>query len=374
MTTQTPTRPQRRGWSKLALGALAVALTASAAAQTKVYDTGYEIIHQILSPSLYWIDNDRLLFAGIRSADMNAALAAKETDREKRLKKLYVWHASTELVTFYADSRSVCVANGIVRYTVRVDKTAGKVVIREGPFGAEKEVERPLPSNEELSSQGQMARVRSNLSCRTHLRSELRPPVASDRNVAVLRDGATYLDLGPNFGADWAVRRTLPRNLALYRADTGKAFQLPMTWEEDFSPSEVTYSAYRAAYVLRPRKPRYAPDEKRRRWSREFPPVVYLLWADGRTETVSIPYFPSEYATHPQPIKGGWVFGGGNFYRAAGLYLLGGGSVSKIGVGLVKEIAVSRDGCKAAVGIQTNHLEMGTPIDLRVFDFCTERR
>jgi hypothetical protein len=46
--------------------------------------------------------------------------------------------------------------------------------------------------------------------------------------------------------------------------------------------------------------------------------------------------------------------------------------MSKLDSGLVKEIAVTPDGCKAAVSIQRKHLEMGSPIQLRVFTLCEE--
>jgi hypothetical protein len=331
-----------------------------------VSDTGYEIIHMILTPSLYWVDNNRLLFAGIKTVDMQAAIAAKELDRVARLKKLYLWDGASKSVRLYADAQSACFSNGEIHYQVRVDKEAGKFVVKEGPFGSEREVEKPLLSNEELRN---APRVRNDVTCKTHLRAELVPPPLSTREIVVLRDGDGYLDLGPE-RPYLEERRARPRNLTLYQARTGKAIPLPMTWDEDFSPSETTYSEFRNAYVLRPREPRGAPLGVSGPWPKDQPLVVYLLFPDGRVESVSIPYWPSEYLTHPRPVKSGWIFGGGNFYKASGLHLFDGKVVSKFDIGLVKEIAVSPDGCKAAVAIQNKHLDMGTPTNLRVFDFC----
>ena len=138
------------------------------------------------------------------------------------------------------------------------------------------------------------------------------PPAPRFRNVVVLRGGAAYLDLGPGGGSDYLKERSsFPRNLTLYRAQTGEGVKLPMTWEEHFSQFDVAYSVYRGAYVLPPRMPRGSQVGVVRPWPKDQALTVYLLWADGRTQTVSIPHWPSEYLGHPRPMKKGWIFGGG---------------------------------------------------------------
>ena len=127
--------------------------SASLAADPAIVDTGYEIIHTIVTPSLYWIDNNRLLFAGIKTADMQKAFDAKEENRVARLRKLYLWDNIAKSVRHYADAQSGCFSDGVVHYQVRVDKTAGKAFFKEGLLGSEKEIEKPLPSKEELSWQ-----------------------------------------------------------------------------------------------------------------------------------------------------------------------------------------------------------------------------
>lgn len=331
-----------------------------------VSEAGYELIPLIVAPSLHWIDSNRLLFTGIKTSEMQAAIAAKQPDRVARLRKLYVWDGINKSVRLYADAQSACVSNGVITYTVRVDKEAGKQFVKEGPLGSEKEIGRPLPSKEG---------VRSNFTCKDHLRDELLPPAPRFRRVVVLRDGDGYLDLGPGGGNDYfEQRRVLPRNLTLYQGGTGKAIQLPMTWEEEISQFEVTYSAYRSAYVLLPRMPRGAQLGHIKPWPKDQPLVVYLLWADGRTQAVTLPYRPAEYLGNPRPIRAGWIFGGGKSPKSVALYVFDGTAVAKVESGFVKEIAVSPDGCKAAVGIQNNPYEMGTPINLKVFDFCLRGR
>jgi hypothetical protein len=344
--------------------AIALAVTGSGvAAKPTVSDTGYEIILGSL-PSLYWVDNNRLLFAGIRRADMNAAIAAKDAGRVARLKKLYLWDDTAKSVRLYADAQEVCFSSGFVSYRVRTDKAAGKEIVKEGPLGSEKEIERPLPSQEA---------VRSIFTCKVHLRSELMPPAPRFRKVVVFREGDGYLDMGPGGGKNYLEeRRAFPRNLTLYQSETGKAVSLPMTWDEEIVSLQVAYSDYRRAYVLRPQMPRDSALGRVTSWPKGQPLVVYLLWADGRVESISIPYFFTPGLGDPRPTKAGWIFGGG-YFREVGLHLFDGKGISKLDTGAEQEIAVSPDGCKAAVGIQNKHLEMGTPINLKVFQFCVGR-
>jgi len=317
-----------------------------------VVDTRYEVGYTVGIPSLHWVDNTQLLFTG----------GTKDEARGK----LHLWNDKTKSVQRYAEAESACFSNGFIRYQVRMDQVARKRIVREGPFGSEKEIEEPLLSKEELRK---MPRVHSNFTCKVHLRSELAPPAPNTRNVAVLRDGDGYLDLGP-WDIDTKERKTFPRNLTLYQGKTGKAIQLPMTWEEDIASYDVFYSEYRSAYIVHPKKPRGAPLELNIQWPKDQPLIVYLLWPNGQTETVSIPYWPTEYLSRPQPVKSGWIFGGGNFYKASGLYLFDGKTVSEIDTGQVWGTAVSPDGCKAAVAIQNKHLEGGAPINLKIFNFC----
>jgi len=330
------------------LGALPEPSAAADIRPTK-HDTGYEIIPLITTPSVYWLDNNKLLFSGMRAG----------RGPRKDLRKISVWNAQTNSFQIYADASSVCFSDGFISYRVHVDKAAGTETVREGPLGSEIEFVRPLAPR---------GAIRSNLTCRTHNRSDLSPPPSLRRLIVILRPGDGYLDLGPS---DINEKRTPLRNLVLHGRDQ-LPLPLPMTWDEDFLTSGVVYSAYRKAYVLKPRAPRGALD-MRGPWPKAQPLTVYLMWADGRTETVLIPYLPAEFLSNPRPIKGGWIFGGGNFYKSSGLYVFSDTGVSKIDAGLVKEIAVTPDGCRAAVAIQNDHLDAGTPTRLKIFDFCSSR-
>lgn len=336
-----------------------------AAASPVVSDTGYEILPRILAPSMYWLDNSRLLFAGIKRSDMDAAIAAKDPNREKRLKKLYIWDDKDKSVRLYADTYVVelCYADGRISYITAIDYTAHKWSMREGDFGSERTIEKPWPL---------MTAVRSNITCKTYgSGDELVPPAPRYRHVVVLRDGDGYLDLGPGGGPNYfEERRAVTKNLVLYSGGTGRAISLPMTWDEDFYPTEVRYSGYKNAYVVLPHAPRGATVGLHVPWPKGEPLIVYLLWSDGRVEKVSFPYWPAEYLIDPHPFNGGWLFGGGKLRRTAGLHFFDGKKASTLDMGFVREIVVSKNGCRAAVAIQNRPDRMGTPVNVKVFDVC----
>ena len=358
-----------RSYLRLALGALALTLASASAAQHKVYSTGYEISQTGLWPSLYWIDNDRLLFAGIETADMEAAIVRKDEER-RHLKKLYLWDARTKSVKHYADATEVCVADGVVHYRVRVDWEAGKIVERVGPLGSEKEIERPSGSKEELSRTAQIKWVRSQHTCKTHVLSELVPPPAKGHRILVLREGDGYLDVGPLAPKERLDQRGKP--VLLFRPGRQSAVELPMKIEQ--GSGNPHYSPYLGAYVSRPR-PKGSDPGHITSWPRGLPFTIYTFKSDGDSREAVIPYGEWGTITQVWPTPLGWIFSGHGAVRAkAGLFLFHTSSARRLDNGQVYEISVSKDGCRVAVGIQNRHLDMGTPINLKIIDLCPGTR
>ncbi len=335
---------------------------ATSVVSPSVFQTGHEMIHRILTPSLHWIDNERLLFLGMKAG----------RGPRPDVRKLYLWDMSNRSVKLYAEATSVCVVDGIVRYPISKDKEGGRMVVSEGPPGSEKVKEETLPSKEERDRE---PLVDSTFTCGSHLRSKLVPPSQPYRHIVVLKKGDGYLDIEPGGGPNLLEERRAPRrNLTLYQA-SGKAIELPLTWDEQFSKFDVAYSNYKQAYVLRPRAPRGTPIGISGPWPKGKPLRAYLLWADGRIETVFIPYSIVENLTSPRPTVVGWVFGGGRRPATVGLYLFDGKLTTKLDSGWAQEISVSPDGCKAAAGIQEEPFESGAnPVNVKIFDFCAESR
>lgn len=363
IATDSSRQEHRRYWCS-ALSVLAITSASSVIAQAKVYETGYETSRSSRS-SLHWIDNDRLLFTGMNTADMNAAIAKKEAKREERLKKLYLWDAKTNSVTLYADAKAVCVADGVVRYTVREDKAAGKVVERVGPLGSEKEIE-TLVSDEISSRTAQSVWVYSKHTCKTHLLRELVPPPEKGRRIIVLREGDGYIDAGPLDTKELRDQRIMP--VRLFLPDRRSPVELPMKIEQ--GSGNPSYSTYLGAYVTRPR-PKGSDPGHITDWPRGMPFTIYTFKSTGEVSESVLPY--GEWATiyQVQPTRAGWIFSGQGVVRAkAGLFLFRNSAARRLDTGQVYEVTVSGDGCRAAVAIQNRNLEMGTPINLKVFDVC----
>lgn len=308
--------------------------------------TGYEVFEPVIS--IAWIDNTRLLFAGSKSIGPDASRASFEST------KLYLWDDVAKTARVYAEATAFCYTNGKIRYGVRAEKNAGKQIVREGPLGSEREIEKPL----------RLQGMFSKFTCKRHPPDELAPP-AHDRFYVVLKEGDGYIDKGPRQPKE---RLAHPRNLILYPANQRKAIQLPITWDEqiggvagDFG---IAYSMYRRAYVL---PPQVLATSGKLNWPPEQPRGVYLLWADGKVERISIP--PIQGFLFPRPVKSGWLYGGGDT-KTAGLHLFDGHKVIRVDAGGVKEIDVNANGCRAAVAINNKYRDMGTPVNLKIFDFC----
>ena len=353
--------------------AAAMAFSASAAGPV-VSDTGFEIIARTLSPSLYWIDSDRLLFEGIDRKEMDAALAGREPNRFGHLKKIYLWDTRAGSARLYADGSALCVANGVIRYAVQVDGTASKEISRRGLSGQETELERPLRAGEKVASAGSDARVYSSFNCAALSRSALSPPAAPGRRILVLRAGDGYLDAGP-IAVDERIaeiRIRAPGYVTLYRPGSPSGIKLPFTLAQ--GPGYPVYSEYLGAYVT-------LPDPKSSRpgvlapWPRGLPFTVYSFRASGEAGEVVIPYGEWGGPMAVQPTSAGWMFAGqGSPAPKAGLFMFSSGSVRRLDSGFVYEIAVTPDGCRAAVAIKNRLLEINAPTNLKIVDLCAEGR
>jgi len=356
-----------RGHAFLWLIASLVAYPAFAA--PVVFDTGYEIIPRTLSPSVYWIDNDRLLFEGINRSEMDAALANREPQRVGRLKRLYLWDDRTGSIRFYADGAGLCVADGIVHFTVLEDGASGSRIIREGPPGSEKEIR-----TDERGDRGRADTLYSQLACKTYARGDLSPPVPPGRRVVVLREGDGYLRAGPVGIAQRIeeLRAHGSRHIRLFRPGSSAGIELPFTLEQ--GPGYPIYSDYLGAYVTLPQPKGSAPG-RITSWPRGLPFTVYSFSASGETREIIIPYGEWGAIAWAQPTSAGWIFAGqGAPTPRAGLFMFGSGAVRKLDSGYVYEIAVSPDGCRAAAAIKNRLLEIAAPTNLKVFGLCADDR
>lgn len=320
----------------------------AAQSRVTVTATGYEVFEPVISVA--WVDNDQLLFAGSKSGP-------DPKRRSLEHSRIYLWNETTKTVRVYSEvaiEDRFCFSQGKISYMVRVDKNARRAVYLEGSLGSEQEVERSLDE----------PGATSKFSCGMRKYEDFVPPLPKTHLNLILREGDGYLTLRPHSPKE---ERTRPRNIMLYPEDGAKPVTLPITWDERIGGWGTTYSEYRRAYVLPPEQ--LIPARGPGNWSSDEPRLVYLLGADGRVERVSIP--PTVVFRLPRPTSAGWIYGGGT-NKSAGLNLYDGSKVARVDAGGVSEIAVSPNGCKAAVAINNRPLDMGTPTQLKIFSFCLQ--
>jgi hypothetical protein len=350
---------------------LVVSLAAGSAfaVEPAVFDTGYEVIPRTLAPSLYWVGNARLLFEGIDKSDMDAALADGKPHPVQRLKRLYLWDGRSRAVRFYADGAGLCVANGVVRFTLRIDRASAVRIVREGPPGSEAVVRIDMPGKD-----GRADTVYSPLACKSYARGDLSPPAPPGRRVVVLREGDGYLRAGPVGMAERveAFRAHGRENIKLFGPRNPTGIDLPITLEQ--GPGYPIYSEYLGAYVTLPR-PRGSAPGRITPWPRGLPFTVYSFNASGDAREITIPYGEWGAIAWAQPTSAGWIFAGhGAPTPKAGLFIYSSGAVRRLDSGYVYEIAVSPDGCRAGVAIKNRLLEINAPTNLRIVDLCGSAR
>jgi hypothetical protein len=317
-----------------------------------VYATAYEISSRTGTKVMHWLDNERLLFVGMKAG----------RGPRPDLYKIYVWNAADKSINFYADGERVCVGDGFIRYVVRVNREARTEVVREGPIGSEREFTRPFPPSGRRSPN---TPINNKFTCKNDIASELSPPPPEGHRIVVLRSGDGYLD----FGLETPFAPTpATQELILYRPRSKGPLKLPILIREYVSAP--SYSGYTDTYVLVPSKDKRQPYTSEWAWPANQAQPIYFLTREGEVRTRQIPPGTWQNAQWPSPTRAGLLFGGGDFYRSLGLYLLRADNVSKLDAGAVREIDASPDGCRAAVAIQNEHLSMGTPTNLHILDFC----
>jgi hypothetical protein len=359
---------RRRGHALLWL-IVSLAARSAFADEPAVFDTGYEIVPRTLAPSLFWVGNDRLLFEGINSSELDAALADGEPHPVGRLKQLYLWDGRSRTVRFYAKGAGLCVASGVVHFTVSIDRASAVRIVREGPLGSEAELRIDMP--------GKSARtdtVYSRLACRRYARGDLSPPAPPGTRIVVLRDGDGYLRAGPIGIAERLkeIRTHGKENIKLFGPRSRAGVDLPITLEQ--GPGYPIYSEYLGTYVTLPR-PKGSTPGRFMPWPRGLPFTVYSFNASGDVRQITIPYGEWGRIEWAQPTSAGWIFAGqGAPAPKAGLFLYNSGAVRRLDSGYVNEITVSSDGCRAGVAIKNRLLEINAPTNLRIVDLCAPAR
>jgi hypothetical protein len=295
---------------------------------------------------LGWLDNERIVFIGSKLGETRI-----ERGREFPRNDLFVWNIATGEIQRHAElsrTSGICVAPGYVRYHFERD---GVPYVRFGVFGRTDEAEVDVQAMKD----GILAL--SQVSCR-----EYNPKLLKRR-----------------YG-DWALPLLEPGE---YLDRTSGHYNEPMRYfpEDGADPISLPkipnreviavpqYSTYLGKYVF---------NELRRRSGPEFTQRLWVLDRQGRVDVIVLPAGPWMAGTvRAMPALGGWVMRShalniGRGFGAAGIYLIEGKRVTRLMVGYPHAFAVSPDGCKTAVSIETEQRKETARPRVWVIDLCAK--
>lgn len=307
-----------------------------------ITDSGYFRIPGLLSKSVYWIDNRKVLFHG----------TSAKTDSAGAQSRLYVWDTQENAVTPYAYTGRIgtfCLKDGYIRYGLERDD---KFYVRRGPLGKEQEAYTPPPPEDP-----ELAPRVNELTCREYRRAD--QPRSERFSFSPLRPGHGY------WGFDY-VSRDVGKPLLFLPEGARQPIELPIEAREkgylDYSEYANVYVIYRLAGLAS---------------LRERPTKVWLLHPSGQVDTIDIPKGPwTGYSARYAPTRAGLIMTSrgltaGSGPGAAGLYLVNGDRVEKILAGLIEDIDVSPDGCKVAISVNPYTSELRRS-RIKMIDVCKQ--
>lgn len=292
--------------------------------------------------SIYWVDNDRVIFQTVKDND--------KTRVSRGPFFLAIWELGKKVkpYTETANFVGVCVQEGIIFYALAADKKHSKRFY--GRFGEEKPYEFPRTKGVFFDE--------SN--CRPIDNQEILAKRQAGRAIKPLLDRHGYLDVGPIHE-----KPGVKEPATFYPSSQSKGIELPILGRD---ASIIRYYPFKGAYLIHGLN--YGGGIK----SKKF----WWLYPDGKVEEHSIPV-----ETNPYPTRKGIVTtrGAPKLNRdssAAGLYLWGGKEPVELLAGYAEGVQISPDGCKLAFShhFYSDATLIKDPgrITLKLINLCVEEK
>jgi hypothetical protein len=305
-------------------------------APADVVDSGYWSTNVALDKNIFWLDEDRVMFAGFvpRSDEQ------RNVEMQVLSKGIFIWDTHAGTTVRYADIYGyLCHSGGYVSYLSRL--TDRHVVFMDGPLGHEKETQSPGAAQERA--------LLSPLTCK--IPSGPRPALALGHAPFALLDGHGFLDLQDRYGR---APEDMNKPVLLYRPDGGAPVELPVTRIE-VDANRIRYFEFADSYLLWGARPAGAAPGKLKPWPEGMPHPVYLMTPAGEVTTIEIPYAKWMAAGEFDvvPTKAGLFVVSHNMLdagRAGGAagYMLSNNTLTAVLPGYIEFMAVSPGGCKIA--------------------------
>jgi hypothetical protein len=291
-----------------------------------------------------WLDNSRVVFNGYTGVEY----ATDEPNRVVRFRDVgyYVWDIETGTIqrdTSLKDKGKICIRGNYWSYIRQSKEDEKEFVLVSGK--KEEEIERSYPKVHWFNPH----------SCRYY---ETKPfwIVEGHQTIPLLEEHG-YLDLGTRPETNYLTLRLENPNPAIsfYSAEAMKSFTLPIGWLES-RILQVHYAPFSNTYLLSGLQ---YYDDKRGflpAWPDDAPLRVWWLSPDGilkKQEVPNPPWMHDSYFSFV-PTRTGLLIvkhstAGTERPGTIGGYLVRGQEVKKVVVGLLHKVAISPDGCTAAV-------------------------
>lgn len=322
-------------WVFMALS-LAACASAGAEKNRKLLSSGALGEGGITGQTVYWIDDERVLFIGHRPGEFTTL-----SDGQRVLKTLLLeWNTATEQVRTRAELGAyplLCYAQDYVHYHFR---RGDRVIARAGLLGDERDIPLPAPGT-----------TLNPLTCRYY------DPETVANNV-----GSGLIPLKDEHGY-WGRQYGRTSSVYLKRLGTGFAEQivpvhgaaLPITWSE-----------YAQSYVFRRLENLMSPTGTSGK--------LWLLSPSGDFKEITIPSGPWLAGPTRYGITKVGVFIRSRAGRPDGLgdaggYLMNGDLPRKLLAGYIHSFDISPDGCKVAMSMRAS-IARGIRPDLVAMDVC----
>jgi len=316
---------------------------------------------------VYWIDNERVLFAGHSEDEFNRRFGGQTNDHNYSLR---IWNTSTGAVEHVDEAEGGhCYYGGYLTYDVQQRGGLRDVVIRSGPLGHPEQMQYPQSyfSGQAMAKRDEWRHL---FNCRTFHRANFGPEAIC---ITPLLEGDGFLDatggmcapevreqirlLRERGGDEFKFEREFSERNVVYYARLGDApIALPIKSREiQLSGLLSHYVEWSKQYVLLTKEARDTPWPGS--WPNGVPKSVYLLSRDGAVTRVDIPWksVTKSAFVAASPTKRGLlaVHGAPTTFHIpgpAGLYLVHDGELTMVRRGFISVLSVAPDGCKVTFG------------------------